>query len=121
MGEPSTAKEQTKANKPGVIMLKIVLLCVVTFGLMVWVYTSFFSKNDTGSEPAVHQPAEIDVAGKTFVWEKEGAGGDFTITLNEDGTYEYYVGFLSSYIGSGNWTVEGSELTMTEKTGFDWV
>ena len=61
------------------------------------------------------------VGGNTYVWEKEGFGGDFTITLNEDGTYEYYVGFLSSYIGSGNWTVEGSELTMTETTGFDWV
>ena len=61
------------------------------------------------------------VGGNTYVWEKEGFGSDFTITLNEDGTYEYYVGFLSSYIGSGNWTVEGSELTMTETTGFDWV
>ena len=61
------------------------------------------------------------VGGNTYVWEKEGFGGDFTITLNEDGTYEYYVGYLSSYIGSGNWTVEGSELTMTETTGFDWV
>ena len=61
------------------------------------------------------------VGGNTYVWEKEGFGGDFTITLNEDGTYEYYVGYLSSYIGCGNWTVEGSELTMTETTGFDWV
>ena len=61
------------------------------------------------------------VGGNTYVWEKEGFGGDFPITRNEDGTYEYYVGFLSSYIGSGNWTVEGSELTMTETTGFDCV
>ena len=122
MGEPPAAKQQTKANKPGVIMLKIVLLCVVTFGLMVWVYTSFFSKNDTGSEPAVHQSAEIDVAGKTFVWEKEGAGGDFTITLNEDGSYQYYAGYLSSYIGQGNWKLEDGVLTMTEDgTGYDYV
>ncbi len=54
------------------------------------------------------------VAGKTFVWEKEGFGGDFTITLDTDGRYEFYEGFLSSYIGSGNWTVEGGVLTMTE-------
>ena len=54
------------------------------------------------------------VAGKTFVWEKEGFGGDFTITLDKDGRYEFYEGFLSSYIGSGNWTVEGGVLTMTE-------
>ena len=122
MGEPPVEKQQAKASKPGVIMLKIVLLCVVTFGLMVWVYTSFFSKNDTGSESAVHQPAEIDVAGKTFVWEKEGAGGDFTITLNEDGSYQYYAGYLSSYIGQGNWKLEDGVLTMTEDgTGYDYV
>ena len=54
------------------------------------------------------------VAGKTFVWEKGGFGGDFTITLDTDGRYEFYEGFLSSYIGSGNWTVEGGVLTMTE-------
>jgi len=54
------------------------------------------------------------LGGKTFVWEKEGFGGDFTITLNEDGTYQYYVGFLSSYIGFGNWSVENGMLTMTE-------
>ena len=57
--------------------------------------------------------------GRTFVWEKGGFGGDFTITLNEDGTYEYYAGYLSSYIGQGNWTVTGSELTMTETSGYD--
>ena len=57
--------------------------------------------------------------GRTFVWEKEGFGGDFTITLNEDGTYEYYAGYLSSYIGQGNWTVTGNELTMTETSGYD--
>ena len=66
--------------------------------------------------------ADIDIAGKTFVWEKEGAGGDFTITLNEDGTYQYYAGYLSSYIGQGNWKLEGNVLTMTEDgTGYDFV
>ena len=61
------------------------------------------------------------VSGNTYIWEKEGFGGDFTITLNEDGTYEYYVGYLSSYIGLGNWSLEGDKLTMTETTGFDRV
>ena len=60
-----------------------------------------------------------DVAGKTFVWEKEGFGGDFTITLGEDGNYQYYVGFLSSYIGMGEWSVEDGILTLNEHSGYD--
>ena len=57
------------------------------------------------------------VAGKTFVRENGGFGGDFTITLREDGTYEYYEGFLSSYIGTGTWTVEDGMLILTEQGG----
>lgn len=43
----------------------------------------------------------MDISGKSFVWEKPGFGGDFTITLQKDGKYQYYAGFLSSYIGMG--------------------
>ena len=57
------------------------------------------------------------IAGKTFVWEKEGCGGDFTITLNADGTYQYYEGFLSSYIGFGTWTIENDMVILTEQGG----
>ena len=49
-----------------------------------------------------------------YVGEKPGFGGDFTITLNADGTYSYYIGFLSSYIGVGTWKSENGVLTMTE-------
>ena len=65
--------------------------------------------------------ADANIADKTYVWEKEGAGGDFTITLNRDGTYLYYAGYLSSYIGQGNWTLEDGVLTMTESSGYDFV
>ena len=61
------------------------------------------------------------VAGNTFVWEKEGFGGDFTVSFHEDGTYEYYVGFLSSYIGSGDWTMDDDVLTLNETSGYDLV
>ena len=61
------------------------------------------------------------VAGKTFVRENGGFGGDFTITLREDGSYEYYEGFLSSYIGMGTWTVEDGMLILTEQGGYDFV
>ena len=62
-----------------------------------------------------------DISGKTFVWEKPGFGGDFTITLQKDGKYQYYVGFLSSYIGMGTWTEENGIVTLTETSGYDNV
>ncbi len=63
----------------------------------------------------------IDPGGEKFVWEKEGAGGDFTITLNEDGTYQYYEGHYSSYIGIGTWTVEDGILTLKEASRYDSI
>ena len=32
-------------------------------------------------------PAQKEIAGKTYVYEKEGLGGEFTITLKEDNYY----------------------------------
>lgn len=64
---------------------------------------------------------KAELAGKTFVYEKEGFGGEFTITLNEDGTYSFYEGLLSSYMGTGNWTVSDGILTMTETGGYDFT
>ena len=61
------------------------------------------------------------VSGRNFIWEKEGFGGDFTITLNDDGSYTYYEGFLSSYLGYGDWTVEDDTVVLTEKGGYDAV
>jgi len=57
-----------------------------------------------------------DLSGKVFVYEKEGFGGKFTISLHEDGTFGYYEGMLSSHIGMGSWTVEGDTLTLREDT-----
>ena len=57
---------------------------------------------------------EKDIGVKTYVWEKEGFGGDFTIELREDGTFEYYEGALSSYIGSGKWSLEKGIVTLDE-------
>lgn len=56
-----------------------------------------------------------DLAGKVYQYEKEGFGGNFTITLEEDGTFTYYEGGLSSYIGSGDWSLEGETLTLREQ------
>ncbi len=62
-----------------------------------------------------------DLAGKTFLYEKDGFYGEFTITLHEDGTMSYYVGSASSYIGMGTWLLEGNILTLTDNTGLPYI
>ena len=57
---------------------------------------------------------EKDIGGKTYIWEKEGFGGDFAIALYDDGTFEYYEGGLSSYIGSGKRSLDKGVVTLDE-------
>ncbi len=56
----------------------------------------------------------VDRSSRIYVWEKEGAGGAFTISLFEDGTFQYYEGMFSSYIGMGTWEKDGEVITLTE-------
>ncbi len=63
---------------------------------------------------SVRKNNETDITEKTYLYEKEGFGGDFTITIQKDGHFSYYVGMLSSYIGSGSWTLDGDILTLTD-------
>ena len=79
-------------------MKKLPLFCVMVLGV--------------ASFAACKSGKNLTVAGKTFLYEKEGFGSDFRIQLNEDGTFLYYEGALSSYIGSGTWKVNGNILTM---------
>lgn len=67
-----------------------------------------------GFTGCAHRITESDIAGKTYVYEKDGFGGDFTIKINSDGTFIYSEGFLSSYIGVGKWTLDGGELVLTD-------
>lgn len=55
-----------------------------------------------------------DIAGKTYLYDGEGFGGSFTITLYEDGTFSYYEGMLSSYIALGSWKQDGDIITLTD-------
>jgi len=55
-----------------------------------------------------------DIAGKTYLYDGEGFGGSFTITLYEDGTFTYYEGMLSSYIGDGTFMLDGDTVVMTD-------
>lgn len=58
--------------------------------------------------------SETPVKEHTYLYEGDGFGGGFTITLYSDGTYSYYEGLLSSYIGTGNWTLDGDTLSLTD-------
>lgn len=58
------------------------------------------------------------VAGKVYTYEKEGFGSSFTITVEKNGSFSYYEGMLSSYKGSGKWSVSGDVLTLTD-TGIE--
>ena len=63
----------------------------------------------------VKRPAnEVDPAGKIYVYEKEGIMGSFTLTLYRDGTFSYYEGFASSYLGEGTWEQDGEMITLTD-------
>ena len=54
-----------------------------------------------------------------YCYEGDGFGGDFTITLRADGSFTYYEGHLSSYIGAGKWSVSGDILTLEDETGIE--
>ena len=58
--------------------------------------------------------ADNTVAGKTYLYEGEGIMGSFTITLYDDGSFTYYEGMASSYIGVGSWEQDGDTITMTD-------
>ena len=79
-----------------------------------------------------HQEEDSDtirnrIADNTYIYEKEGFGGDFTIRLNSDGTFSYYEGNLSSLIGMGNWKLEEDVLILShnlpdnESAEYSWV
>ena len=66
------------------------------------------------------QPAAVtadDLADQVYIYEKEGFGGNFTITLNSDGSMYYSVGLLSSYLGIGTWELDGDAVTLTTDDG----
>lgn len=66
---------------------------------------------------------ERDVIGKTYVYEKEGFGGDFKIAIHDDGTFFYCEGEFSSYLGIGKWTLEEDTLILSddEQIGYPLV
>ena len=65
----------------------------------------------------VHTPKNItdrNAIGKTYLYEKEGIMGDFQITLYDDGSFTYYEGLASSYLGTGTWHQDGNIITLND-------
>lgn len=70
------------------------------------------------TEEALQDAAIAAVSGRMFTYEKSGFGGEFTIRIFGDGTFTYYEGMLSSYIGIGTWRVEEDVLILMD-TGLE--
>lgn len=87
-----------------------------------WFKVGINMQNPTQEDIVVYVDAEnVEVripeapnAGKTYLYEKEGFFGSFTVTLYNDGTFTYYEGMASSYIGSGTWEQEGDTVTLSD-------
>ena len=65
--------------------------------------------------PDVFSAERSAIANNTFVYEKEGAGGDCNIKFNEDGTFLFSPGYLSSYLGGGTWKISGKRVILTQE------
>ena len=65
--------------------------------------------------PDVFSAERSAIANNTFVYEKEGVGGDCNIKFNEDGTFLFSPGYLSSYLGGGTWKISGKRVILTQE------
>ena len=73
-----------------------------------------------GAMEDIFRREKASVIAGTYRYEGEGFGGDFTITLHADGTYAFYEGMLSSYMGMGAWSTAYDAVYMNEDdAGFD--
>lgn len=83
------------------VVLATALACLCAFGSV--------------EEPEDELVWPYGVSEMTYVRDAGGFGGDFTITLRQDGGFKYYEGFLSSYIGSGTWTREDGVICLADE------
>ncbi|MBD5133945.1 MAG: hypothetical protein HDT38_05685 [Clostridiales bacterium] len=59
------------------------------------------------------------VSEMVYIRDAGGFGGDFSIRLIHDGSFVYYEGYLSSYIGMGTWTRDGDVICLADTVGED--
>ncbi|MDE7230014.1 MAG: hypothetical protein K2N56_05990 [Oscillospiraceae bacterium] len=56
-----------------------------------------------------------EVTGTNFVYEKDGFPDEFGIRIDDNGTFTYYEGAFSSYVGTGSWKRSGDVLILRER------
>lgn len=61
--------------------------------------------------------ASADSLPGDYIYAGEGFGSAFTLTLEPDGTYSFYEGVLSSYMGTGRWEYTDPYLSLSEEGG----
>ena len=83
------------------VVLATALACLCAFGSV--------------EEPEDELVWPYGVSEMTYVRDAGGFGGDFAVTLNQDGTFSYYAGLLSSYIGMGTWTQEDGVVCLADE------
>ena len=85
-------------------MKKIFYLIFIIIIVLIIVISGLFIKN-----------VKNNVVNKTYTYTGEGFGGDFTITIRDDGTALFYEGYLSSYMGEGKWRIEDNILVVSDE------
>ncbi len=70
------------------------------------------NKTDAELEQLMHEHPAAALTGRTYVYEKEGAGGPFTLTLNANGLFACYEGSNLSYMTSGTWKLYGDKVEL---------
>lgn len=85
--------------------MKRILLCILALLLLVPLLVACAEKENCDPETLCG------------TYKRPNANGfdSFSITLNEDGTYQYFETMISSHLGFGSYKIEGNTVTMTEK------
>ena len=92
------------------LLWPIICLCLLLFPACG--DTGIAQQNNVQTEETSAETTLPD--GRSYLYEGEGFGGAFSITLYENGRFSYYEGFLSSHLGFGTWILEGDILILTE-------
>ena len=78
-------------------------------------YGIFLEEIDNSLLPDDSLPSE-GIAGNSFFYNKEENSGPFIICFDRNGGYDYSPATISSFIGSGQWTIYDDTLVLTERS-----
>ena len=90
-------------------LIAVVLVAAVAVGCT-------FTGAESPTEPPEDEKVYVTEIYKDslYVYEKEGFGGEFFIRLHSNGTFAYSTGPLSSYYGTGTWSIQDGILTISD-------